>query len=663
MKKIFILLFLSIFIFGSSQAQRALEEKGSYKCSQRKSAMASVLPSKRSENSPKHKFDVQNYTINIDLFDNFDSPYPNEFDASVVVNFRVDTALNMIKLDAVNSSLTINAVGLAGATFTHTDDTLSITLDQTYDVGDMVDVLIEYEHKDVADGAFYVGSGFVFTDCEPEGARKWFPCYDRPADKAKLNLTAKVPADVMLGSNGRMADSTTVADTTWFNWISRDPIATYIMVMSASNQWDLDIVYWERPSGTLMPIRFYHTPDENPDYMETQIPLVATYFSESYGEHPFEKDGFATLNNQFTWGGMENQSLTSLCDNCWGESLLVHEFAHQWFGDMISPGTWSDLWLNEGFATWSEAWWWESDGGYTAYKNDIKGNASYYLGANPGFPVYNPEWAVNTPPQGTLFNYAITYCKSACVVHLLRYVLGDDAFFTAIKDYATDTAEFKYKNAVTEDFITKIETSSGVELDWFFDQWVFGPNHPVYDNEYNFKDNGDGTWTVNFMTSQVQTDADFFKMPIEISVYFLDGTNVTEKVMNDENNQAFSFTYDKEPGTLFFDQSNEIVLKTATISVGIDEDRKSISSYHLGQNFPNPVAGNTVIVFNLPKASFVNLSLYDLNGKKLMTMADKNAEAGQNEIEVDLSQLANGTYYYTLKTDNFVSSKKLVLLK
>ncbi|MDZ7741190.1 MAG: hypothetical protein U5Q03_05410 [Bacteroidota bacterium] len=243
----------------------------------------------RSENTPKHKFDVQLYTINIDLYDNFSSPYPKDFDATVAVNFRVDTALNQIKLDAVNNSLEIHEVGMAGTSFTHTDDTLYINLDQTYPPGSEVSVSIDYSHKDVADNAFYVGGGFVFTDCEPEGARKWFPCYDRPADKARLDLTAKVPADVMLGSNGRLADSTTIADTTWFHWISRDPIATYIMVMSATDQWDLDIVNWERPDGSEMPIRFYHKPDENPDYIESIIPGMADYFSESYGVHPFEK--------------------------------------------------------------------------------------------------------------------------------------------------------------------------------------------------------------------------------------------------------------------------------------------------------------------------------------------------------------------------------------
>lgn len=648
----------------SLNAQHTHDERGSWNCSHKKANNPDHM-TLRSVNTPKHKFDVLNYTLNFDLYDNFESPYPQDFTAYNIVRFKVDTALSEIKLDAVNTSLTINEVSLAGTAFTHTDDTLYITLDRLYNSGEIAEVRIDYEHNNVEDGAFYVSGGFLFTDNEPEGARKWFPCYDRPADKATVDITAKVPSDVLLGSNGRLADSTTVADTTWFHWISRDPVTTYLTVLSAKKGWNLDIVYWDRPSapGDPMPIRFYYNDGENPGYIQQQVPLMADYFSVSYGEHPFEKDGFATLNNEFTWGGMENQTLTSLCSGCWSEALITHEFAHQWFGDMISPGTWADLWLNEGFATWSESWWWESSGGYNAYKDDVETNASIYLSGNPGWPIYNPEWAVNTPPNSTLFNYSITYCKSACILHLLRYSLGDEVFFQAIYDYATDTTEFKYKNAVTEDFQASLEQSSGQDLDWFFDNWVKQPNHPKYQNTYNFIDKGNGTWDVEFMVNQTQTNAPFFPIPIEIYIYFMDGTDTTVRVMNDVNNQLFTFNFTVEPINIFFDWTNEIVLKTASLSVGIDDSKIASSGYVLRQNYPNPAKEQTNISFDLPGKTHVRLSVFNITGKKVMDILDADLNKGTHTINSSISDLGRGIYSLRLESDFGSLSRKMVIVE
>jgi aminopeptidase N len=663
MKKLMILLLIAA--SSSILAQDNFSEKGSYLCSQRKSSNPHSIQPLRSPNTPEHKFDVLEYTWFFDLYSNFSAPYSQFFTADGIIKFKVDTALSQIKLNCINSSIAVQLVGLAGTSFTHSDDTLTINLNRTYNPGEVVDVSIIFNHLNVEDGHFYCNGGFVFTDNEPEGARYWFPSYDRPYDKAKWDFTAKVPADVLLGSNGRLADSTTVADTTWYHYVSRDPIATYLMVISACNDWNLDIIYWDRPStpGEPMPIRFYYNPGENPTYMKQLVPQMADYFSENYGEHPFEKDGFASLNDEFTWGGMENQTLTSICTGCWFESLICHEFAHQWFGDMISPGTWADLWLNEGFATWSESFWYESYAGYSAYKDDVENNASYYLSGNPGWPVYVPEWAVNTPSNNILFNYAITYCKSACVLHLLRYSLGDDLFFPAIYDYATDTTDFKYKNAVTDDFQASLEESTGQDLDWFFDSWVKQPNHPVYHNEYNIHDNGNGTWNVNFYVNQVQTNAGFFPIPVELYIYFYDATDTTIRVMNDVNQQVFNFTFDVQPAVVKFDFTNEIVLKQATLAVGIDEGEIGSQQFSLGQNYPNPVTSFTEIAYSLPERSMVDLSLFDMNGREIMKLVEGEQDLGTHILRADVSGLNSGVYFYRLRAGQYSETKRLIVAK
>lgn len=646
-------------------AQDNMSEKGAYQCSHRKSSNPYNVQPLRSPNTPQHKFDVQNYELNFDLYNCFFAPYSHFFTASEVITFKVDTALNQIKLNCISSSITVQDVGMAGSSFSQSPDTLTINLDRIYNPGEMVDVSIDFSHANIEDGHFYCEGGFVFTDNEPEGARYWFPCYDRPYDKATVDITAKVPSDALLGSNGRLADSTTVGDTTWFHWISRDPVATYLVVMSARRDWNLDIVYWDRPStpGEPMPIRFYYNPGENPNNMKQIVPQMADYFSEKYGEHPFEKDGFASLNNEFAWGGMENQTLTSICPGCWYESLICHEFAHQWFGDMISPGTWADIWLNEGFATWSEALWYESYGGYNAYMDEIEYNANYYKQANPGWAVYEPEWAVNTPPNNILFNYAITYCKSACVLHMLRYSLGDELFFPAILDYATDTNDFKYKNAVTEDFQASLEESTGQDLEWFFESWVKQPNHPVYANEYNIQNNGNGTWNVNFYVNQVQTNAGFFPLPVEIYIYFMGGTDTTVRVMNDVNQQVFNFTFDTQPTNVFFDFTGQIVLKQASLVVGIDEGTIGDQAFRLSQNYPNPARTSTEFSYTLPEKSEVNMAIFDMNGHKVLELVNEVQDLGTHILKVDISGLAQGIYSCRLQSGRNFASKQMVIIK
>jgi aminopeptidase N len=663
MKKLCIFLLLAIFGVVTVAGQNKLSDKGSYICSQKKSGNPYNVQSFRSPNSPRHTFDVRNYTLSFDLFNNYQYPYSHHFNAIEVITLKVDTALNVIKLNAVNTSIVIQDVGLAAASYVHTDDTLAITLDRIYNPGEVVSVRIDYSHNNIEDGGFYVNGGFVFTDNEPEGARKWFPCYDHPADKATLDLTAKVPSNVLFASNGRLEDSTRVADTTWFHWISRDPIATYLMVMTSKANYHLDVIDWHPPYNPedSIPFRFYYNNGENPGTIEQQVPLMASYFSEYYGEHPFEKNGFAALNGEFAWGGMENQTLTSICSGCWSESLVCHEFSHQWFGDMISPGTWADVWLNEGFATWSEAFWEENTGGYQAYKNNIDGDASYYLSANPGWAVYVPDWAVNTPSVDILFNYAITYCKAACVLHTLRYSLGDDLFFPALYDYATDTVNFRYKNSITDDFQAKIEESSGQDLEWFFGSWVKQPNHPVYENEYTIDDNGNGTWNLKFLVHQVQTNAGFFPIPVELTILFMGGSDTTIRVMNDVNQQLFTFTFAKQPTDMFFDFHDEIVLKQASLSVGINPENIGDSGYRLSQNYPNPVTSYTTISYSIPQDSKVELSVFDVTGNKVLELIKGQQGRGTHVINADVSGLTAGIYFYTLSSGTQKVTKKMIV--
>ena len=620
-----------------------------------------------STNTPKHKFDVLDYKINVDIYNSFTSPYPKSFTGSVIVKFRIDTALNAITLNAVNTSLQINAVSMAGISYTHANDILTVNLDRTYNPNEIVNVKVDYQHLNVIDHAYYTGSGFVFTDSPPEGARKWFPCWDKPSDKATLDLTAKVPLSAKFGSNGKLIDSLITGDTIYYHWASSDPVATYLMVMTGKMNYNLDIVYWPKLSNPndSIPARFYFNSSENISAAKTRIIPMTTFYSQKFGEYPFEKIGFAALNNQFPWGGMENQTLISLCQNCWGDALMSHEFAHMWFGDLITCGTWADVWLNEGFATYIEALWLENTSGYTSYKNRINYYAGYYISHNLGLPIYNPSWAEVTPGIDTLYDYGLTYCKGAAVLHMLRYTIGDSLFFAFFNAYATDTANFKHKNAVTNDVTEKLNQVAGQDLTWFMDEWIKQPNHPVYSNTYAISSLGGGSWQVSFVAKQTQTNTPFHKMPIQVKISFMSGPDTTIRVMNEVNNQEYYWTFDRQPSAngVTFDPGNDIVLKQGGATIGIPGAIEIPFKYALYQNYPNPFNPVTKVNFDIPRKNIVTIKIYDVLGRLVNVLLNETKSAGSYSVTFDGTNLPSGVYYYEIKAGNYTATKKMALIK
>jgi aminopeptidase N len=662
MKKLILLIVVSLVSANVLLAQQFPASNGAASCSQRKMLKnQAVEKSFRPANATGHAFDVLNYTINIDLVNCLKSPYPNSFAADVKILFRIDSTLNQIVIDADKNSLAIDSVRMNAFSYIHSGNKLTINLDRVYTPGEQAEVHIFYKHADISDGAFYASGGYVFTDCEPEGARKWFPCFDKPSDKAITDITAKVPLIAKLGSNGKLKDSIINGNTIKYHWISRDPVATYLIVLTAKNNYQLDIVNWTNPATSeIIPIRFYYNLGEDPYYIKNIIGNMTTFYSEEFGDHPFEKNGFATLNNEFAWGGMENQTLTSLCSNCWGESLIAHEYAHQWFGDMITCATWADIFLNEGFATWAEAHWTEKQYGYSAYKDEMLNNASAYFSGNPHWAISMPSWAVTTPPVNVLFNYAITYMKGSCVMHMLRYTLGDEVFFRALKAYATDKVKFKYKAATIEDFKNKMESESGQDLDWFFEQWVYKPDHPIYRNIYEINTLPEGKWSVKFIANQeTQASLPYFQMPIELKIRFTDGTDTLVKVFNSFNGQNFDFQFNKTPILLFFDPNNNILLAKSTLSLGLKETSES-KPFSEFSALPNPVNSQTQISFNLEKPASVTIELYNGTGAKIKTIIDSYLPAGINKIMLNSEDLKAGTFFVVLRINNSSNSLKII---
>jgi hypothetical protein len=219
----------------------------------------------------------------------------------------------------------------------------------------------------------------------------------------------------------------------------------------------------------------------------------------------------------------------------------------------------------------------------------------------------------------------------------LSYLLGDEVFFEAIKAYAEDTVNFKFKSAVTYDFVEKISEVANRDMHWYFDAWLEQPNHPVYYNEYSFEEKPDGGWQVHFTTSQVQGDDTFFPMDIEIQVFYFDLTDTLFRVHNTVNSEHFVFDLPVEPGALFFDVNNDIVLKEATTVLGLSENRDKMSN-QLGI-FPNPAKGEVTFSVGQELTSKAEISCFDIKGQQVLSTTSES-----NKLKVDVSSWMPGIY-------------------
>lgn len=604
-----------------------------------------------------HSYNVLNYELHIDLSDVFSPPYPSLFYASATISFQVDSTLNSIVLDAKKAKLIIDSVGYPAIAFTQDAASTTITLDATYAPGALINLPVYYHHKNVVDESFYAYNGYMYTDSEPDGAHSWFPCWDKPTDKATVELFITSPADVKIGSNGSLMDSTIIGDLIIYHWKSEDPMCTYLVAMVGKKDFIKSVDYWHplaAPADSI-PLYYYYASGENIGDTKIQLPQMLDYFSSLYGDYPFEKYAMGS-SIEFYSEGMENQGMTIICKNCWEDWLTAHELAHHWFGDLISPKSWADIFMNEGFAQYNEILWETHDADHAVLEDTIKEYADYYLEFNPGFPISMDYWSTYTPSFDTLFNGVITYTKAPCVMHMLRNVLGDELFFNTLRAYTSDTTDFRFKNVSIQDFNTFVNDYTGMDLDYFFDEWIFQPNHPVYSNAYAVMPDA-GTWKVDYTILQTQSDPPFFKMPVELLIHFEDATDSLISIMNDVNDQLFSFNFSKHPVSVDFDPSNKIVLKEASVISGLTE----INNVNQFKVFPNPANNFVRLEFNLPKETTANFILKDLTDSVMISLPQTKYPAGMNEIHMDLDNMPPGIYFLLMQTKESVSTVKMVI--
>ncbi|MCK4271425.1 T9SS type A sorting domain-containing protein [bacterium] len=515
-----------------------------------RSGKAKLEPLLRAEKADtRHSYDVLHYEINMDIDIFADSVRT----ASVFIDCRSQTdTLTTVDLDFYG--MVIDSVATDGVSmgYTQDDDQLLVPLGAAISEGDSFQVAVYYHGHPHTTGwnGLFIDPDVTYTMCEPEGARLWFPCYDKPSDKATADLNITVPDGYIVASNGLLME--TVADekakTVTYCWSETYPICTYLISLAISQY--ATFSYWYYFEQDSMEITCFVDPEDSSNAaMDFQnLPEMIACYSQLYGLYPFieEKYGMAT----FPWGGaMEHQTCTSwglpIPGNQYWDWVVAHELAHQWWGDWVSPDNWKEIWLNEGFATYSEALWMEHLYGASGLRSYMQEMQDYYIWWETTwgqrFPIYDP-------PPGQMFS-ATEYEKAGCVLHMLRFVVGDSTFFDILKTYG---ATYGHGSVVTEDFQGICEAESGEDLDWFFDQWIYDQGHPEYTYVWTAEDQGDKGYELNITVAQVQENAPIFNMPVEVKIITAT-EQILDTVIVDEASEVIQFVIQNEPDSVQLD--------------------------------------------------------------------------------------------------------------
>ncbi len=474
-------------------------------------------------------YDVHHYDLDLDL-----DPVARVLTGTVTVTAEV-TGASISTLDlnlTLGLAVTATTSGGSATTFSRSGAVLTVNLDRAYSTGETVVVEVNY-NGNPASGAFgwssHDGKDMIWTLSEPYGARDWWPCKDLNSDKAdSVDIIVTVPDNLVVASNGLVVSDVDNGSTRTTHWKSNYPIATYLVSLAIHPYTTYSDWYTPQGGGDPMEVQFFiysdHVGVVEPNYALT-VPMIDA-FAKAYGEYPFvdEKYGHA----EFTWGGgMEHQTLTSM--GGWSEDLISHELAHQWWGDMVTCEDFGHIWLNEGFATWSEAYWAEQYYDFATYQ-EYMSIASYY---GPG-TIF-----VEDPLIENIFDGNLAYNKGSWIVHMLRGVLGDTDFFDGLALYRSNHL---YGSATTEQLQTALETVSGRDLTAFFQQWIYGDYFPIYTYDWT---EGPQLGEITVTITQEQTDTGLFSMPIRLRVGTTEG-NIDFTVENSLATEDFVLTV---PGT------------------------------------------------------------------------------------------------------------------
>lgn len=480
----------------------------------------------------------------------------------------------------------------------------------------------------------------MWTLSQPYGSSDWWPCKNVLNDKIdSIDIYVTTPQQYVLATNGVKISEVQQGNFKTYHWKHRYPIESYLIAIAITN-YSVYEEFAQLSTGNLR-IQNYVYP-ENLSSAQALTPKVIPslqVFDSLFGAYPFHTEQYGHA--QFGWGGgMEHQTMSFM--GSFNYELIYHELAHMWFGDAVTCGSWADIWLNEGFATYLTGLAIENiepHYSWLSWKQQTINNST----SAPNGSVY----CTDTTDIYRIFSWRLSYNKGAYVVHMLRGLLGDDDFFQAMKNYLFDP-NLRYSYAKTPDLIYHVDQVYGQSSQWFFDQWVYGEGFPSYNITVN--NNGNFNYTVKINQTQSNSSVNFFRMPVEIKFAGIKDTTIVFD--NQFNNQEFNINLDFSINQVTFDPNLWILSKNNTTSMMIDE---YADSYKVNIS-PNPATDIINIESQILK--FKTIEILDIAGRLVLKIDNELTK----NTTIDISSLNKGTYIIRIQGDQGIFSSKFVKL-
>lgn len=511
---------------------------------------------------PSHDFDVQHYRVTL-AFDLEAKTFQGENHISLTAlrDGWKHCQLHAVELE-VSSVLDSDGRALG---FRQSEGLLDIDFSQEYNFNDKVAFTVAYKGSDPPRGLYFDDKSpdhpqMVSTDSFPNNARRWIPCYDYPHDKVTQELIITAPIGNKVLSNGRLVSTSSdlEAGTTTWHWLQEKPHATYLFMLAIGPFAVIKDSYGEIPVSSWV----YPDAAENAKWIFAKTPAMLKFYSELF-DFPYPWAKYDQVTTPHVGGGAEATSATVLGqdvihdrraeqDFSW-EWIIAHEVAHHWWGDLITVREWSHTWLHESFATYSDYLYTNHERGPEEGAWNLKGKKEQYL-REARDRYMRPIVFDRYEQPGDNFD-SHTYPKGAAVLHMLRFVLGDEAFFATLSQFLKEHA---YQVVDTHDFMNTVKDATGQNLDGFFEQFLFKPGHLVFEVSTTWDADQE---VLHLRIAQVQdtsTGVPIYRTPVDIGLVTSAGKQI-EKVWLNQAVHNFQFQLAERPLLVRFDEGNQLL--------------------------------------------------------------------------------------------------------